>query len=273
MAGPETFCPVSAGHGGTASKGGTGLGHGAGAQAVLLPEVSILRLGADDLEGGKALVSDPIVELADRHRSWALGYMRRLRIPPEDSADLWQSALLRAWQRWEELRHPEHWFRGLIRKLCIVYWRERRRSRESSAGGLLELVETLDMAEEARAGLLAVDVERYLDRLSARKAELVWRRYGLSQKPVEIATAMGMKVSSVRTMARRGLREVSVLAVTTVGHREELALKWLSGQRLGPDRPESLAGRCHWLDTIDGALQRGAPAEAVEALTGVSVGE
>ncbi|HSK80359.1 MAG TPA: sigma-70 family RNA polymerase sigma factor [Thermoanaerobaculia bacterium] len=148
-------------------------------------------------------------ELIERLGTWAFAAMRWQRIPVGDCADLWQEAQLLACHRWKELENPEKWLRGTVRNLCIVYWRERRRSAEVAVGSLLEFGEigpTESSPEEAVLGRM--HLTQVLRRVKPRKAELVWRRFGLEESQEEIAAAMGLKKISVRKVTTRALKEV-----------------------------------------------------------------
>src|SRR5258706_13455803 len=51
----------------------------------------------------------------------------RYRIPPQDTEDIVQQALLALIYQRQEIRDPAAWMLGTIRNKCLLYWREQRR--------------------------------------------------------------------------------------------------------------------------------------------------
>ena len=51
----------------------------------------------------------------------------RYRIPPQDTEDILQQALLALVYQRQTIRDPEAWLVGTLRNKCLLYWREHRR--------------------------------------------------------------------------------------------------------------------------------------------------
>src|SRR5258708_9882291 len=63
------------------------------------------------------------------------------RVPPQDTEDIAQQALLALVYQRQAIRDPEAWLMGTLRKKCLVYWRERRRKLYDAVdGAVLELM-------------------------------------------------------------------------------------------------------------------------------------
>src|SRR5260370_2225623 len=89
------------------------------------------------------------------------------RVPPQDTEDILQQALLALVYQRQAIRDPESWLMGTLRNKCLLYWRERRRKLYDAVDGAV-----LDcMAEPIASEQEDTDVRRYLavanDRLPA----------------------------------------------------------------------------------------------------------
>src|SRR3954468_5389308 len=101
---------------------------------------------------------------------------KRYRIPPQDTEDILQQALLALIYRRNEVRDPEAWLLGTVRNKCLLYWRQQRR----------QLYETVDetvldaMAAPVGPAQEGTDVQRdlrhALEHLPERCRSLLWLR-------------------------------------------------------------------------------------------------
>lgn len=131
--------------------------------------------------------------------------LARFRVPPEDADDLVQDVLVHYLHKRRQVRDPERWLKGALRKQCQMYWRSRRRRITVAVDEtLLELVaERRGPRQEQR--LLRRNLSRLIDSLQWRCREMLRLRYHLGYDRKEIAVAMGYKRSSIDKIARRCL--------------------------------------------------------------------
>jgi len=167
-------------------------------------------------------IDDVLPALYARLRSRVDGVLYRHRIPPEDSEDLVQTALLFAVTKWESIRDPEAWLLGTVHKSCLLYWRTRR----SYAEGTRQLVESdLERGVEPDHGRrdCLVDLAKVWHHLTPAQRTLLILRYQEGMSPGEAAQAMGLASSSVRKIAQRAfdrLREALDTAPTRGARRK-----------------------------------------------------
>src|SRR5436305_9578747 len=82
----------------------------------------------------------------------------RYSIPPQDTEDILQQALLALVYQRQLVRDPETWLLGTLRNKCLLYWREHRRKLyEAVDAAVLEL-----MAEPMAPAQGASDLQRGL---------------------------------------------------------------------------------------------------------------
>src|ERR1700687_2665083 len=63
------------------------------------------------------------------------------RVPPQDTEDIVQQALLAVLYQRHAVRDPEAWLMGTLRNKCLLYWRERRRKLYDAVdGAMLEVM-------------------------------------------------------------------------------------------------------------------------------------
>jgi len=128
----------------------------------------------------------------------------RYSIPPQDTEDLLQQALLAYVYQRQVVRDPETWLLGTVRNKCLLYWRDcRRKLYEVVDAAVLELLaKPLVPAQEA------FDVERdlagALDQLPARCRSLLTLRYR-GFEPPELASRLGYRPASISKVTHRCL--------------------------------------------------------------------
>jgi DNA-directed RNA polymerase specialized sigma24 family protein len=118
-------------------------------------------------------------QIIERLRPALARLLRRQRIPAWDAEDLVQKALAAAVRRWPIISDKQGWLYGTVRRLCIVYWRERQKDRQVATDPrLLDLREGVVIARQDRRDLL-VDLDVLCAELPSRQRWVVSLRYGL----------------------------------------------------------------------------------------------
>jgi RNA polymerase sigma-70 factor (ECF subfamily) len=127
------------------------------------------------------------------------------RIPPQDTEDILQQALLALIYHREGIRDEEAWLLGTLRNKCLLYWREQRR----------KLYDTVDatvlevMAEAVEPAQEGADRQRdltlALERLPERCRSLLWLRYRQGYDPPELAERLGYSPASISKVTTRCL--------------------------------------------------------------------
>jgi RNA polymerase sigma factor (sigma-70 family) len=130
-------------------------------------------------------------------------------IPPEESQDVLQQALLALVFRWHSIHDPERWLTATLRNHCRAYWRRRRyRLYEAVDATVLEvLARPQSPPQEGRE--LWSDFESLLDELPERCRKVLKLRYELGLKPAEIARRLGYTLAGVRKTTHRCLAALS----------------------------------------------------------------
>ncbi|HJX26348.1 MAG TPA: sigma factor, partial [Thermoanaerobaculia bacterium] len=103
-------------------------------------------------------VDTSLEDFLKRVRPRLKALFQRYSIPPQDTEDILQQALLALIYQRQAIRDPEAWLIGTIRNKCLLYWRAHRRK-------LYEAVDAavLDcMAEPMQPAQEALDVRRDL---------------------------------------------------------------------------------------------------------------
>jgi RNA polymerase sigma factor (sigma-70 family) len=128
----------------------------------------------------------------------------RYSIPPQDTEDLLQQALLAFVYQRQVVRDPESWLLGTVRNKCLRYWRDCRRK-------LYDVVDSSVLELLARPTVPAQDggdVERdlacALDQLPARCRSLLSLRYR-GFEPPELASRLGYRPASISKVTHRCL--------------------------------------------------------------------
>ena len=129
----------------------------------------------------------------------------RYQIPPEDSDDVLQEAVLTLIYKRPKIRDPEAWLVATLRNRCLMYWRSRRsRLYDAVDTHILELVAKPGGTPQEHQDVQA-DLEQALSQLPERCRTLLRLRYGLGYKPAEVAERMGYRPSSIRKITSRCL--------------------------------------------------------------------
>ena len=130
-------------------------------------------------------------------------------IPVEDGEDLVQQCMVTFLTKQEEIRHPEAWLLGTVRRRCLMYWRQRRRDLVQTVDtAILELMAEGHRPEQELSDLRS-DLERMLHKLPGRCRSVLQLRYGRGLSPVEAAEALGYSSSGIYKIIDRCLAAFS----------------------------------------------------------------
>jgi RNA polymerase sigma factor (sigma-70 family) len=144
-------------------------------------------------DGGR----DELPALWDRLRPALRRVLWRHRIPPEDAEDLVQTMLLLALAKWQEIDDPALWLLGTLRKLCVGYWRDRRRRVERHVQ-LDERHPQLAIERSQDRRNLLTDLDTVCRGLPAEQRRLLVLRFHLGLTVSEAARELRLAPSSVR---------------------------------------------------------------------------
>jgi RNA polymerase sigma factor (sigma-70 family) len=138
----------------------------------------------------------------------------RYGIPPQDTEDILQQALLALVYQRQAIRDPEAWLIGTLRNKCLLYWREhRRRLYEAVDAAVLELVAA--PTPPAQAGTdLRHDLESALEQLPERCRSLLALRYQ-GFEPPEVAERLGYSQASISKVTNRCLAALTRRLLTS----------------------------------------------------------
>jgi RNA polymerase sigma factor (sigma-70 family) len=127
------------------------------------------------------------------------------RVPPQDTEDIAQQALLALVYQRHAIRDPEAWLMGTLRKKCLVYWRERRRKLYDAVdGAVLELMAE-PMAPEQEGADVRRDLAMAIERLPVKCRALLSLRYSQGYEPPELARRLGYRPTSISKTTNRCL--------------------------------------------------------------------
>ncbi len=131
------------------------------------------------------------------------GVLRSYGVPPEDAEDLLQDAFLALLLKWHDIRCPELYFLGIVRRRCATYIAGRYQQRhvaQVDPGVLTALAGSTPAREADLAGRL--DLASLAQDLSVHQNRVLALRWlGLNYR--EIGNRIGRHTDSVRKEASR----------------------------------------------------------------------
>lgn len=132
----------------------------------------------------------------------------RYRIPPHETEDIVQEALLAALRKWDSILNKEAWVLGTVRIQCTIYWKRQRLSmlQPVDASSLEFLSEPVPPPQE-RAEMMW-DLETLTGDLPPRHRAVLRLRYGLGLSNHEVAERLGYCPASVRKLTGRFLERL-----------------------------------------------------------------
>jgi RNA polymerase sigma-70 factor (ECF subfamily) len=162
--------------------------------------------------------------LLESQRPRLLALFARYRIPPEDSEDLLQQALLALVYQQERIRTPGAWLVGTVRNCCRNYWTARRRQVYDAVDASVLDALAVEEGPNQEHHDLRHDLALLMEALPPRPRKLIRLCYLLGYEPAEAAAALGYSPSSVSKTTRRAFAQIAgrVLAGRASGaHAEE----------------------------------------------------
>jgi RNA polymerase sigma factor (sigma-70 family) len=127
------------------------------------------------------------------------------RIPPQDTEDILQQALLALIYHREGIRDEEAWLLGTLRNKCLLYWREQRRRLYDSVDATVLEVMAEPVAPSQEGDDRNRDLALALERLPERCRSLLWLRYRQGYDPPELADRLGYSPASISKVTTRCL--------------------------------------------------------------------
>lgn len=147
--------------------------------------------------------------LLESQRPRLLALFSRYRIPPEDSEDLLQQALLALVYQQERIRTPGAWLVGTVRNCCRNYWTERSRQVYDAVDGTVLDALAVEEAPHQERHDLRHDLALLMEGLPPRPRKLIRLRYLLGYEPAEAAAALGYSPASVSKTTRRAFAQLA----------------------------------------------------------------
>lgn len=196
--------------------------------AELFARIDALLAGETSMPGIREAPGEPIVpprlrqieQIVRRVRPELVRVLRAFRIPPEDARDLLQNVYLTYLERADEIRDAAPWMVVAVRRECLHYVRaERHRMYEAIDESLLDLVACPDECPPQERDSLLAALARKIEMLGERCRELLRLRYGLGCDRFETAEGLGVRPSSIGTLEKRCLAELSERMIVAVGGR------------------------------------------------------
>lgn len=136
------------------------------------------------------------------------GILASSRIPPQDAEDVLQDAMVIFLLKRRNVKNPEKWLLGVVKRRCLVYWRARRRQLwEAVDFAILEAVAAPGGAPQHALDFLR-DLEEIIDSLPERQRELVKLLLEEEPDPYEVADRLGYARSGIHKVIRRARKTV-----------------------------------------------------------------
>lgn len=151
-----------------------------------------------------------IEQIVRRARPELVRVLRAFRIPPEDARDLLQNVYLNFFEHSASIRDEAAWMVVALRRECLHHVRtERHRMYEAIDESLLDLVACPDVCPPQERNSLLDALARKIRQLGERCRELLRLRYSLGCDRFETAEGLGVRPSSIGTLEKRCLAELS----------------------------------------------------------------
>jgi RNA polymerase sigma-70 factor (ECF subfamily) len=148
---------------------------------------------------------DTLEEFLDRVRPRIRALFLRYHIPPQDTEDILQQALLALLYHRDSIRDPEAWLVGTLRNKCLLYWRDHRRKLYDAVdAAVLEFVAEPQAPDQEGADLRR-DLASAIEQLPERCRSILSLRYRHGYSPSEMSVFMGYSQGSISKMTNRCL--------------------------------------------------------------------
>lgn len=140
---------------------------------------------------------------------------QRYGIPPQDTEDILQQALLALIYQRQAIRDPEAWLIGTVRNKCLLYWRaHRRKLYESVDAAVLECI-AQPLQPDQESSDVRRDLATALEGLPERCRSLLALRYEQGYEPAEVAERLGYSQNSISKITQRCLAALTRQLVLT----------------------------------------------------------
>ncbi|HEY2738639.1 MAG TPA: sigma-70 family RNA polymerase sigma factor [Thermoanaerobaculia bacterium] len=128
----------------------------------------------------------------------------RYSIPPQDTEDILQQALLALVYQRHDIRDAESWLIGTLRNKCLLYWREHRRKLYEAvdAAALDLMAEPIPPAQETTDRRR--DLVTAIEQLPERCRSILRLRYQ-GYEATEVADRLGYSQASIGKISKRCL--------------------------------------------------------------------
>ena len=151
------------------------------------------------------LPEDTLEEFLKRVRPRIRALFLRYRIPPQDTEDILQQALLALLYHRDSIRDSEAWLIGTLRNKCLLYWRDHRRKLYDAVdAAVLEFVAEPQAPDQEGADLQR-DLASAIEQLPERCRSILALRYRHGYSPSEMAEFTGHSQGSISKMTNRCL--------------------------------------------------------------------
>ncbi len=130
---------------------------------------------------------------------------QRYSIPPQDTEDILQQALLAFLYQRRSIRDPEAWLLGTVRNKCLLFWRSHRRQLYQTVDAAVLECMAAPLPPEQETSDLRRDLASALEALPERCRSLLWLRYNYGYEPPEVADRLGYSPSSISKVTQRCL--------------------------------------------------------------------
>jgi RNA polymerase sigma-70 factor (ECF subfamily) len=142
------------------------------------------------------------------------------KIPPQDTEDILQQALLALVYQRQAVRDPEAWLVGTLRNKCLLYWREHRRKLYDNVDAAVLECMAQPMSPAQEGNDLRRDLETAMELLPERCRSLLSLRYRQGYEPPELAERLGYSPASISKITTRCLAALTRHMVTA-GNRKK----------------------------------------------------
>jgi RNA polymerase sigma-70 factor (ECF subfamily) len=164
---------------------------------------------------------DSLEEFLKRVRPRVKTLFLRYRIPPQDTEDILQQALLALVYHRESIRDPEAWLLGTLRNKALLYWRAQRRKLYEAVDSTVLEVMAAPQGPDQNGADLRRDLANLLDLLPERCRSLLSMRYRHGYNPAELARQLGYSQGNIGTITIRCLAALTRRLVASGLVRDE----------------------------------------------------
>lgn len=127
------------------------------------------------------------------------------RIPPQDTEDILQQALLALLYQRQSIRDAEAWLVGTVRNKCLLYWRDQRRKPYEAVDAASLEAMAAPAAPAQEWADLRHDLASAIEQLPERCRSVLSLRYSEGYEASEVAARLGYSPASISKINTRCL--------------------------------------------------------------------